>query len=122
MLLPPTRCTVSACAVPASNPTTTATTPRLVCFTRLPPTTTDLFWSQQSACPWEPRFANRRGGINASRSGAFTTGVSFMGTLTASDGHQFAYYRAQAAGQARGAVLVIPEIFGVNAHIRSVCD
>lgn len=45
-----------------------------------------------------------------------------MRTLTASDGHQFAYYRAEPAGQARGAVLVIPEIFGVNAHIRSVCD
>jgi carboxymethylenebutenolidase len=42
--------------------------------------------------------------------------------LTASDGHQFAYYQADPAGTPRGGVLVIQEIFGVNAHIRSVCD
>jgi carboxymethylenebutenolidase len=48
-----------------------------------------------------------------------------MGTtikLDASDGHRFSAYRADPAGQARGGVLVIQEIFGVNEHIRSVCD
>ena len=43
-------------------------------------------------------------------------------TLTASDAHELAAYRAEPAGNARGGVLVIQEIFGVNAHIRSVCD
>jgi carboxymethylenebutenolidase len=33
-----------------------------------------------------------------------------------------AAYRAAAPGAARGAVLVIHEIFGLTAHIRSVCD
>lgn len=49
-----------------------------------------------------------------------------MGTLielTASDGHRFGAYRADHPGnKPRGGVLVIQEIFGVNAHIRSVCD
>lgn len=45
-----------------------------------------------------------------------------MSTLTASDGHQLAYYQANPTQPPRGAVLVIQEIFGVNAHIRSVCD
>jgi carboxymethylenebutenolidase len=43
-------------------------------------------------------------------------------TLTAADGHSFGAYRASAAGAARGGVVVIQEIFGVNRHIRSVCD
>lgn len=43
-------------------------------------------------------------------------------TLTAADGHTLAAYRAEPAGKPRGAVLVIQEIFGVNAHIREVCD
>ena len=42
--------------------------------------------------------------------------------LTASDGHKFAAYRADPAGKARGAIVVIQEIFGVNSHIRSVTD
>src|SRR5687767_5692268 len=45
-----------------------------------------------------------------------------MQRLTASDGHQFAAYRAEPEAAARGGVLVIQEIFGVNTHIRSVCD
>jgi carboxymethylenebutenolidase len=48
-----------------------------------------------------------------------------MGTtieLEAADGHRFSAYRADPAGKPRGGVLVIQEIFGVNAHIRSVCD
>lgn len=42
--------------------------------------------------------------------------------LTASDGHKFKAYRADPDGQARGAIVVIQEIFGVNHHIRAVCD
>jgi carboxymethylenebutenolidase len=42
--------------------------------------------------------------------------------LTASDGFEFGSYRADTAGSAKGAVVVIQEIFGVNHHIRSVCD
>ncbi|MGA8050255.1 MAG: dienelactone hydrolase family protein [Burkholderiales bacterium] len=42
--------------------------------------------------------------------------------LTASDGHKFAAYRADPAGKARGTIVVIQEIFGVNSHIRSVTD
>ncbi len=43
-------------------------------------------------------------------------------SLTADDGHEFAAYRAGAAGAARGGLVVIQEIFGVNGHIRAVCD
>jgi len=42
--------------------------------------------------------------------------------LTAADGHRLAAYRADPAGTPRGAVVVAQEIFGVNGHIRSVCD
>jgi carboxymethylenebutenolidase len=42
--------------------------------------------------------------------------------LTAADGHKLAAYRADPQGKARGAVVVIQEIFGVNSHIRSVAD
>ena len=42
--------------------------------------------------------------------------------LTASDGHKLAAYRADPAGKPRGAIVVIPEIFGVNSHIKSVAD
>ena len=42
--------------------------------------------------------------------------------ITASDGHTFAAYRAEPSGEARGAVVVIQEIFGVNSHIQSVAD
>ena len=43
-------------------------------------------------------------------------------TLTASDGHSLGAYRADADGAARGGLVVLQEIFGVNAHIREVCD
>ena len=43
-------------------------------------------------------------------------------TLTASDGHDFTAYKADAHGPALGNLVVLQEIFGVNAHIRSVCD
>jgi carboxymethylenebutenolidase len=42
--------------------------------------------------------------------------------LKAADGHKLAAYRVEPAGKARGAVVVIQEIFGVNSHIRSVAD
>lgn len=42
--------------------------------------------------------------------------------LMARDGHEFDAWLAPPAGTARGAVLVLQEIFGVNAHIRSVTD
>jgi carboxymethylenebutenolidase len=42
--------------------------------------------------------------------------------LTAADGHTFKAYVAEPAGKARGAVIVAPEIFGINGHIRSVAD
>ena len=43
-------------------------------------------------------------------------------TLTASDAHTLGAYRADPAGTSRGGIVVIQEIFGVNGHIRSVCD
>jgi carboxymethylenebutenolidase len=43
-------------------------------------------------------------------------------TLTASDGFQLGAYRTQPDGTPKGAVVVIQEIFGVNSHIRTVCD
>jgi carboxymethylenebutenolidase len=42
--------------------------------------------------------------------------------LTASDNFQLGAYRADPAGAPKAAVVVIQEIFGVNHHIRSVCD
>lgn len=43
-------------------------------------------------------------------------------TLTAEDGHQLAAYIAQPEGRPKGGVVVIQEIFGVNAHIRATAD
>jgi carboxymethylenebutenolidase len=43
-------------------------------------------------------------------------------TLTASDSHQLGAYRADPAGAPKGGIVVIQEIFGVNQHIRKVCD
>lgn len=43
-------------------------------------------------------------------------------TLTASDNHTLGGYRAEPAGKPKGGLVVIQEIFGVNRHIRSVCD
>jgi len=42
--------------------------------------------------------------------------------LTAADGHKLDAYRADPANQPRGAIVVIQEIFGVNAHIKQVAD
>lgn len=48
-----------------------------------------------------------------------------MGTqikLTAADGHQLDAYFAASTSPARGAIVLVQEIFGVNSHIRSVAD
>lgn len=42
--------------------------------------------------------------------------------LKAADGFELGAYRADPSGRPRGRVVVIQEIFGVNNHIRSVCD
>lgn len=43
-------------------------------------------------------------------------------TLKASDGFELGAYRADPEGAPRGGIVVIQEIFGVNEHIRSICD
>ena len=43
-------------------------------------------------------------------------------TLTASDDFELGGYRADPSGKPKAAVVVIQEIFGVNHHIRAVCD
>ena len=48
-----------------------------------------------------------------------------MGTsieLKAADGVTISAYRADPAGRPRGGLVVAQEIFGINSHIRSVCD
>jgi carboxymethylenebutenolidase len=42
--------------------------------------------------------------------------------LVAADGFVLSAYRADPAGPPRGGLVVVQEIFGVNSHIRSVCD
>jgi carboxymethylenebutenolidase len=42
--------------------------------------------------------------------------------LVAADGHKFGAYLADPVGRARGAIVVVQEIFGLNSHIRSVAD
>jgi carboxymethylenebutenolidase len=43
-------------------------------------------------------------------------------SLTASDGFKLGGYRADPQGKPKGGLVVIQEIFGVNHHIRNVCD
>ena len=43
-------------------------------------------------------------------------------SLTAADSHKLGAYRADPAGKPKGGIVVIQEIFGVNHHIRAVCD
>jgi carboxymethylenebutenolidase len=42
--------------------------------------------------------------------------------LRAEDGHEFQAHRADPAPPRNGGVVVVQEVFGVNAHIRDVCD
>lgn len=43
-------------------------------------------------------------------------------TLQAKDGFELSAYRAEPQGKARGGVVILQEIFGVNAHIKAVCE
>jgi carboxymethylenebutenolidase len=43
-------------------------------------------------------------------------------TLTAKDGHKLGAYVAEPAGKAKGGVVVIQEIFGVNRHVKHLAD
>ena len=42
--------------------------------------------------------------------------------LKADDGHKLAAYKVEPSGKARGGIVVIQEIFGVNSHIKAVAD
>ena len=42
--------------------------------------------------------------------------------LKANDGHELSAYVARPEGTPKGGLVVVQEIFGVNAHIRSVVD
>ncbi|HEY2758957.1 MAG TPA: dienelactone hydrolase family protein [Pseudolabrys sp.] len=42
--------------------------------------------------------------------------------ITAKDAHEFSAYCAKPQGAPRGGLIVIQEFFGVNGHIRRVCD
>ena len=42
--------------------------------------------------------------------------------LTAGDGHTLSAYRADPAGEAHGGIVIVQEVFGVNDHVRGVCD
>jgi carboxymethylenebutenolidase len=43
-------------------------------------------------------------------------------TITSADGFELSAYRAEPEGRARGGVVVVQEIFGVNVHVREVAD
>ncbi|MCC3306672.1 dienelactone hydrolase family protein [Sneathiella sp. HT1-7] len=42
--------------------------------------------------------------------------------LTAEDGHKLSAYKAFPVGKPKGGVVILQEIFGVNIHIKEVCD
>lgn len=42
--------------------------------------------------------------------------------LSTADGHQLDAYLAMPSGAPRGALVIIQEIFGMNGHMRQVCD
>jgi len=43
-------------------------------------------------------------------------------TLTAADGFMSSAYVSEPSGTAKGALVVLQEIFGVNSHVRGVAD
>ena len=45
-----------------------------------------------------------------------------MLTLTAEDGFKLSAYRANPPGKPRGTLVIVQEIFGVNSHMKHVCD
>jgi carboxymethylenebutenolidase len=49
-------------------------------------------------------------------------GMSEFIALTRADGSTFSAYCAKPQGRALGAIIVLQEIFGVNAHMRAVAD
>jgi len=52
-------------------------------------------------------------------------GVAKLGDmigLTANDGHALSAYQASPAGEPRGGIVILQEIFGITDHIRSVVD
>lgn len=42
--------------------------------------------------------------------------------LTAADGHKYSAYKVMPTGEPKGGVVILQEIFGVNNHIKEVCD
>jgi carboxymethylenebutenolidase len=48
--------------------------------------------------------------------------MSEFTTIMARDGHEFRAWLAAPQGTARGAIVIVQEIFGVNSHIRAVTD
>ena len=48
--------------------------------------------------------------------------MAVMITLTASDGTEFAAWRAEPEGSPRGGLVILQEIFGLNQHIREVTE
>src|ERR1700678_430883 len=70
-----------------------------------------------SATAWRLPFQPRSISISQRR---IVLGKQF--TLTASDSFKLGAYRADPAGPAKGGIVVIQEIFGVNHHIRAICD
>lgn len=51
-----------------------------------------------------------------------TTPAGSLIELVADDGHRFKAWQSTPNGKPRGAVVIAPEIFGVNSHIRAVTD
>jgi carboxymethylenebutenolidase len=58
--------------------------------------------------------------IDCQKNGRFALGQKL--TLTTSDKHTLGAYRADPSGTPKGGMVVIQEIFGVNHHIRAMCD
>ena len=42
--------------------------------------------------------------------------------ITAKDNHEFSAYISQPPGKPKAGIVIIQEIFGVNAHIREITD
>jgi carboxymethylenebutenolidase len=66
------------------------------------------------------RYAAGQWRSSADLKGRIVLGKHFA--LTASDNFKLGAYRADPAGKSKGGIVVIQEIFGVNHHIRAVCD
>ncbi len=45
-----------------------------------------------------------------------------MISLQAADGHTLGAYKAMPSAKAKGAVVILQEIFGVNSHVQHLCD